>query len=157
MKPVLSEHDPTGASAIFRTMEVIGDRWTILVLRDAFRGISRFDEFRRDLGIARPVLSDRLRKLVDAGVMDKVLYEEHPPRYEYRLTDKGVDLSPALAALMQWGDKYLGGPGGPTSILVHAPCGHPLQQSYWCTTCARTFSAVEVGSVPGPGATLNGS
>src|SRR5690242_13863308 len=93
--------------SIARALGVIGDRWTILILRDAFRGIRRFDDFRRDLEIARPVLADRLKKLVDAGVMVRRQYEERPPRYEYRLTPMGIELSPALVALMRWGDRWL--------------------------------------------------
>ncbi|MGE0305307.1 MAG: winged helix-turn-helix transcriptional regulator [Acidimicrobiia bacterium] len=143
-------HDPTDTSSIGRTLEIIGDRWTMLVLRDAFRGIHRFDEFRRDLGIARPVLSDRLRKLVDAGLMDKVLYERRPPRYEYRLTAMGMELSPALVALMRWGDKYLGGSQGPNTVLVHSSCGTELEQGFWCRACERTFTPSEIGSTPAP-------
>jgi DNA-binding HxlR family transcriptional regulator len=146
------DHDPTGTSSIGRTLDLIGDRWTMLVLRDAFRGIRRFDDFRRDLGIARPILSDRLRKLVDAGVMDKSLYSDHPPRYEYRLTAIGVELSPALVALMRWGDKHLSGPDHRPTILIHDQCGTELQQGFWCRSCDRTFGPAEIGSQPGPGA-----
>ena len=124
----------------------------MLVLRDAFRGIHRFDDFRRDLGVARPILSDRLRKLVDAAVMEKILYSDHPPRYEYRLTAMGIELSPALVALMRWGDKYLSGSGGPPSILVHAPCGTELAQGFWCQTCKSVFTPIDIASTPGPGA-----
>src|SRR3954466_13822696 len=93
--------------SIARTLEVIGDRWTLLILRDAFRGVRRFDDLQRDLGIARNILTDRLQKLVDHGVLMRRLYQERPPRYEYRLTRMGYDLSPALVALMRWGDQYL--------------------------------------------------
>src|ERR1700742_378289 len=118
--------DPAAAStsspadqscSIARALEIIGDRWTILILRDAFRGIRRFDEFRRDLDIARPGLATRLRKLVDPGGMQKVEYQSNPPRFEYRLTAMGRELSPALVALMRWGDRYLSEGGAPT-ILV---------------------------------------
>ncbi len=86
------------ACSIERALEIIGDRWTVLVLRDAFRGLHRFDDFRRDLDIARPVLADRLRRLVEAGVLERRQYCERPPRFEYHLTPMGVDLSPALVA-----------------------------------------------------------
>ncbi|MBK9178180.1 MAG: helix-turn-helix transcriptional regulator [Acidimicrobiales bacterium] len=143
--------DPSGSCSIARTLEVIGDRWTILVLRDAFRGIRRFDDFRRDLGIARPVLADRLRKLVEHGVLEKRQYQAHPPRFEYRLTPMGVDLSPALVALMRWGDRWLSGGAGPPTVLVHAPCGHELDQPFVCWECNQTFSPPAIRSRPGPG------
>lgn len=147
----MDDPSPTATCSIARTLEVIGDRWTLLVLRDAFRGIRRFDDFRRDLGIARPVLADRLRRLVDHGVLEKQLYQEHPPRYEYRLTPMGVDLSPALVALMRWGDRWLAGDQGPPTLLVHATCGHELDQSFVCWSCDQTFSPTAIRSRPGPG------
>lgn len=147
----MGDPSPTATCSIARTLEVIGDRWTLLVLRDAFRGIRRFDDFRRDLGIARPVLADRLRRLVDHGVLEKRPYSEHPPRYEYRLTPMGVDLSPALVALMRWGDRWLSGDDGPPTVLVHASCGHELDQPFVCWTCDQTFSPTAIRSRPGPG------
>ena len=97
--------EPTSSPcSIQRSLEILGDRWTILIMRDAFRGIRRFDDFRRDLGIARPVLADRLKHLVDAGVLERRQYCEQPPRDEYRLTPMGAALSPTLVALMRWGD-----------------------------------------------------
>ena len=146
----MAEPDDAPCS-IARSLEVIGDRWTILILRDAFRGIRRFDDFRRDLEIARPVLADRLRKLVDAGVMTKVAYQDHPPRYEYRLTTMGIELSPALVALMRWGDTWLSD-GAPPTVLVHDTCGHPLEQGFWCAHCGETFRPTDIASRPGPGA-----
>jgi DNA-binding HxlR family transcriptional regulator len=138
------------ACSIARALEIIGDRWTILILRDAFRGIRRFDELRRDLDIARPVLADRLRKLVDHGVMQKVQYQTNPPRFEYRLTPMGMELSPALVALMRWGDRHLSEGGAPI-ILVHEACGQELDQGFWCPTCRQTFSPSDIASRPGPG------
>lgn len=126
------------ASTIERTLALVGDRWTILVIRAAFRGIRRFDEFCADLGIARPILTARLRKLLSAGLMTKQPYQDHPPRYEYRLTPAGVALSPTLVALVRWGDQHLAG-DGPTTTLVHAPCGTELVQGFWCDTCATVF------------------
>jgi len=138
------------ACSIERALDTIGDRWTILILRDAFRGIRRFDDFRRDLDIARPVLSDRLRRLVDAGVMTKVAYQERPLRHEYRLTRMGIELSPALVALMRWGDRWMSD-GQPPTVLVHEPCGHALEQGFWCPSCRQTFSPTAIASRPGPG------
>jgi DNA-binding HxlR family transcriptional regulator len=125
--------------SIAGTLAVIGDRWTILILRDAFRGVRRFDELQADLGIARNVLADRLAKLVDAGVLAKVPYCERPPRFEYRLTPKGVDLSPALVALMRWGDKHLA-QGSPPLTLLHDACGQPVDQSFVCWHCDQTVT-----------------
>jgi DNA-binding HxlR family transcriptional regulator len=140
------------ACSIARALEIIGDRWTVLVLRDAFRGLHRFDDFRRDLDIARPVLADRLRRLVDAGVLERRQYCERPPRFEYHLTPMGVDLSPALVALMRWGDHWLSGSAGPPTVLVHGPCGHELDQTYVCWSCGQTFPPTAIRSRPGPGA-----
>ena len=105
MTPPATATETVRPCSIERALQIIGDRWSVLVLRDAFRGIRRFDDFRRDLDIARPVLADRLRRLVDAGVLERRQYCEHPPRFEYCLTPMGVDLSPALVALMRWGDE----------------------------------------------------
>ena len=134
--------------SIQRSLDVLGDRWTILIMRDAFRGIRRFDEFRRDLDIARPVLTDRLHRLVDAGVLVKRQYCERPPRFEYRLTEKGAALSPTLVALMRWGDDWLSDDGPPT-VLVHDACGQPLDQTFVCWHCDETFSPAEIASRPG--------
>jgi DNA-binding HxlR family transcriptional regulator len=134
------------ATTIERTLALVGDRWTILVLRAALRGIRRFDEFCADLGIARPILTARLRKLVGSGLMTKELYQEHPPRYEYRLTPAGVDLSPVLVALVRWGEQHLSN-GQRSTVLVHAPCGTELQQGFWCATCATTFGPTAIKGV----------
>ena len=139
--------------SIAGTLEVIGDRWTILILRDAFRGVRRFDELQRDLGIARNVLADRLGKLVDHGIMERRLYQTRPERYEYRLTAKGIDLSPALVALMRWGDKHLCGQTGPPLELVHDECGEALDQQFVCWSCDTTVTPSAIRSRPGPGAT----
>jgi DNA-binding HxlR family transcriptional regulator len=135
-----------GECSIQRSLDVIGDRWTMLVLRDLFRGVRRFDEIQRDLGVARPILTDRLKKLVDVGVVAKRQYHDHPPRFEYRLTPMGVDLSPALVALMRWGDTWLAGDSDPPTVLVHEPCGHPLDQAFVCWHCNQTFSPHEISS-----------
>jgi DNA-binding HxlR family transcriptional regulator len=101
-------NDYTGQDcSIARALEVVGERWTLLIVRDAFLGLRRFDQFQESLGIARNVLTDRLNRLVKEGILDRVLYSEHPERYEYRLTTKGRDLAVTLAGLRQWGDKYI--------------------------------------------------
>jgi DNA-binding HxlR family transcriptional regulator len=124
--------------SIAKTLELIGDRWTMLIVRDVFRGRRRFEELRGDLGIARPVLSERLTKLVGGGILTKVRYEDHPPRYEYHLTEMGLELSPALVALMRWGDRWLAG-AAPGVVLYHRACGTELEQGFWCPKCATTF------------------
>lgn len=133
-------------AAIVRTLEVLGDRWSILIVRAGLRGLRRFEEFRSDLGIARPILTARLRRLVDHGIMEKVPYQDHPTRYEYRLTDAGVALSPVLVALMRWAECHV-----PvtevTTTLVHAPCGTELEQAFWCTTCSTTFGPTAIRGV----------
>ncbi|HJO20101.1 MAG TPA: helix-turn-helix domain-containing protein, partial [Acidimicrobiales bacterium] len=96
----------TDRCSIARTLEAVGDRWTLLILRDLFRGVRRFERLHGDLGIARNLLTDRLRRLEEAGVVQRVPYQERPVRHEYRLTAKGRDLSPALVALMAWGDRW---------------------------------------------------
>src|SRR6266508_1887958 len=108
--------------SIARTLAIVGERWTLLILRDAFRGARRFDDFLQRLPIARNVLADRLNTLVTHGIMERLPYQERPVRYEYRLTPKGVDLSTTLTALMQWGDHYLAGEAGPPSLVLHRAC-----------------------------------
>src|SRR5919197_2064894 len=95
--------------SIARALEVVGERWTLLIVRDAFLGLRRFEQFQESLGIARNVLTDRLNRLVEEGILERVRYSERPERFEYRLTQKGRDLHLALAGLRQWGDRYLGG------------------------------------------------
>ncbi len=135
--------------SIQASLDILGDRWTILILRDAFRGVRRFDDFRRDLDIARPVLTERLKRLVAAGVLTRQLYCERPPRHEYRLTAKGMALSPTLVALMRWGDEWLADGAAPT-VLVHDACGHPIDQQFVCWHCDQTFTPHEIASRPGP-------
>lgn len=120
--------------SIAATLEVIGDRWTLLILRDVFRGTHRFSQLHDDLGIARNLLSDRLGRLVEAGVLERVPYQERPRRYEYRLTAKGADLSASLIALMKWGDRWYAD-GRPPTVLVHSDCRTPLELSVRCPTC----------------------
>lgn len=136
--------------SIAATLEVIGDRWTVLILRDVFRGVHRFSDIQESLGIARNLLSHRLTRLVDAGVLEKIRYQEHPPRYDYRLSDKGRDLSPSLIALMGWGDRWMTG-GRPSTVLVHDRCGTPLAQRVECPSCAEDITPTHIRSRPGPG------
>src|ERR1700729_194443 len=118
--------------AVAQCLEVVGEWWTMLILRDLFLGFSRFDEFQQRLGISRNVLVQRLAHLVDAGVLVRVPYSEHPVRYDYRLTDKGRDLWPVITAMRQWGDHYAA-PSGPPILVTHKGCG---QVSEVVSTCS---------------------
>ena len=137
--------------SIARTLEIVGDRWTLLVLRDVFLGVRRFDDVQRDLGIARNVLSDRLARLVEDGILERRRYQERPERFEYRLTEKGLDLWPSLMALMRWGDKHLA-QDGPPRIVEHRDCGGGLTDGLTCDRCGESLGATVVTSRPGPGA-----
>ncbi|WP_354699841.1 putative HTH-type transcriptional regulator [Paraconexibacter sp. AEG42_29] len=136
--------------SVARTVEVVGERWTMLILREAFLGVKRFDHIQRDLGIARNILSDRLGKLVDQGILEKRRYSERPPRFEYRLTAKGRDLYPIVVTLMQWGDKYTAPDGAPVE-LTHIECGQITQPQLTCDCCGKPVHALNVRPVAGPG------
>ena len=139
------------ACSVAQCLEVVGEWWSMLIVRDAFLGITRFDDFQRRLGISRNVLNQRLSKLVDADVLTKVAYSEHPPRYDYRLTDKGRDLWPVLTAMRQWGDTYAA-PAGPPVQVVHRSCGKVSEAVLTCSECGAEMTARDVQAVPGPGA-----
>lgn len=133
--------------SIAATLEVIGDRWTLLILRDVFRGVRRFAQLQVDLGIAKNILSDRLQRLVDHGVLEQVPYQERPVRHEYRLTTKGTDLSPALIAIMHWGDRWYA--DTPPTVLVHDECGTPLENVTRCPACDEPITPGHIASRPG--------
>ncbi len=122
----------------------------MLIVRDAFLGITRFDDFQERLGISRNILNQRLGRLVEAGVLTKVAYSEHPPRYDYRLTDKGRDLWPVLTAMRQWGDRYAA-PDGPPLEVTHKGCGQVTNAVMVCSECGEPLEARAVRAVPGPG------
>jgi DNA-binding HxlR family transcriptional regulator len=138
--------------SIARTLEVVGERWTILILRDVFLGVRRFDALQADLGIARNVLATRLERLVDAEILKKHAYQERPARYEYRLTEKGVGLWPVVVELMQWGDRYAAPAAGPPTIVRHKGCGGLLGERRTCTRCGAELEAHDVRAEAGPGA-----
>ncbi len=150
------EHLPweSDTCSIQRTLDVIGDRWTLLILRDIFRGVRRFSLIQADLGIARNLLTDRLNKLVASDVVERIPYQDRPVRNEYCLTAKGRSLSPALVALMHWGDDWYSDSGAPTE-LVHDDCGTRLELQPWCTTCNGPVSPTRIRSRPGPGSDTN--
>ena len=137
--------------SIARTLDVIGERWTILVLREAFMRVRRFDEFQRNIGLARNILSARLRKLVEAGVLERRQYAEKPPRFEYRLTERGLDLYPALVALMEWGDRHVASPAGPPVTLRHERCRRTSTPHMVCSECGERIDPRDMQPEPGPG------
>jgi DNA-binding HxlR family transcriptional regulator len=129
--------------SVAQCLEVVGEWWSMLVIRDAFRGVRRFDEFQSRLGIARNVLTQRLAKLVDAGVLAKEPYQDNPPRFDYVLTDKGRDLWPVLTTMRQWGDRHAA-PHGPPVRLRHRDCGKISDLVLTCTCCGQPVSAADV-------------
>lgn len=130
--------------SVARTAEVIGERWTVLVLREAFLGVRRFDDMQARLGIARNVLADRLVTLVDQGVLERRRYLERPERFEYRLTAKGRDLYPVIVAMLSWGDKHAPVADGPPLVLVHTPCGAPAEPTLTCGGCGSVLDPRDV-------------
>ena len=138
--------------SIARTIAVIGDRWTLLILRDCFLRIRRFDDFETRLGITRHILADRLKKLVEAGVLAKKPYGERPVRHEYRLTQKGLDLYPVLMSIVHWGDIHTAGDAGRPMLHQHLDCGHPFDPMLTCSVCRQEVDPRAVRTLPGPGA-----
>jgi DNA-binding HxlR family transcriptional regulator len=138
--------------SIAATLEVIGERWSLLIVRDVFLGLRRFEQIQADLGIARNILQRRLSTLTDQGVLERRLYHESPPRYEYRLTEKGLDLWPTMVALMQWGDRHASPPAGPPVVLEHRGCGGAVDGHRTCMECGMPLSVRDVRALPGPGA-----
>lgn len=137
--------------SLARTLSVVGDRWTLMVLRDCFLGVRRFEQFEERLGITRHVLANRLKKLVQAGVLKKVPYQERPRRMEYRLTASGVDLYPVILALVQWGDRNMASDEGPALVRVHRGCGQRTQAVFTCSECGEPLEARDIRVEPAPG------
>ena len=145
-------HERSANDSVERALAEVGDAWTFLVLREAYFGVRRFDGFQRRLRAAPTVLTDRLKKLVANGLMTRAAYSERPPRYEYRLTEKGRDLFPAIVLLMRWGDRWLGGEAGPPLELIHHQCGEVSRPCLRCDRCGGEVEARGMGWRPGPGA-----
>lgn len=138
------------ACTIARTMDIIGDPWTPLVLRDVALGLSRFDTIQADLGISRKVLTQRLQALVDHGIVRRSAYQERPVRYDYLLTDKGQDLALVLLAVQAFGDKWLL-PGQEPVVWRHLPCGHDTSPRIACRHCGDELRPGEAIPRRGPG------
>ena len=137
--------------SIARAVGVVGQRWTPLIVRDLFAGMSKFEDIRRDLGIASNVLAARLDELEHHGVVERRQYQSAPARHEYVLTDMGRDLYPVIATLLAFGDKWLTR-DGPPALIVHADCGHATTAKVVCAECGGELNAGNAIHAPGPGA-----
>jgi DNA-binding HxlR family transcriptional regulator len=137
--------------SVSRALALIGDQWTLMILREALFGVRRYGQFARNLGIPRPTLSERLRSLVDAGLLERVLYARDPDRFEYRLTEAGRELFGAAVMLMRWGDRFLAGPEGPPIVLRHHECGQIAEPALVCDNCGTQITSHNVTPEPGPG------
>ena len=138
--------------SVARALELLGERWTLLVIRDILTGARRFDQMQRRLGIARNVLSARLDRLLEEGILERRPYSHTPLRYEYFLTEKGLDLWPVLVTLVAWGDKHAAPPEGPPLVIVHKDCGGPIDDRRICRRCGKHLEIREARAIPGPGA-----
>ena len=137
--------------SVARTMDLLGDWWTPLVLREAFYGIRRFDEIQQALGIARNTLADRLRRLVEEGLLEKRPYQRDPVRYDYVLTEKGRDFFGVIAAMSRWGDRWLADEAGPPVTFHHRTCGHDTHAEVVCAHCREPLEADDTVMRMGPG------
>jgi DNA-binding HxlR family transcriptional regulator len=149
---VLQRGYPGQVCSIARSLEVVGERWTLLILRDAVLGAERFEEFQDSLGIASNVLTNRLKLLCDEGVLERLPDEARPGRPRYVLTDKGREIAPALIVLMKWGDRHYPTAGGPPRLTLHAGCGGTVGADLHCERCGRQVRGGELELAPGPGA-----
>jgi DNA-binding HxlR family transcriptional regulator len=139
--------------SIARSMAVAGEPWTPLVIRDIYVGISRFDDLQRDLGISRKVLAERLKHLVEVGMLERRAYSERPPRYEYTLTTMGSEFVDVLMAMVAWGDRWTAGEAGPPVLYRHRSCGQITHVEPHCAACGEILRSVDVDVEPGPGFT----
>jgi DNA-binding HxlR family transcriptional regulator len=140
------------ACSIARTMDVAGEPWSPLIVRNVFVGINRFDQLQENLGISRKVLAERLRSLTDAGVLERREYSASPVRHEYVLTEMGTDLVEVLMVMVRWGDRWLAGPAGPPVLYRHRGCGKIGHAELHCSECGQPMRPAEIDVLPGPGA-----
>ncbi len=138
--------------SVARALDVVGEWWSLLVIRDAFMGIRRFEDFQASLGVARNVLAARLKRLVKLGVLERTPYSESPPRFEYRLTEKGLDLYPVIVVLQAWGDKHASGAKGPPVVICDVETGAPIKVGLVDETTGRALDPRRTFATPGPGA-----
>ena len=138
--------------SVARSLEVLGERWTLLVIRDIFYGKRRFAAIQEDLGVARNVLATRLARLVAEGILEKRPYQDRPTRYEYFLTEKGIDLWPVMITMMHWGDHWLATDEGPPIVIHHKECGGEVDDRGYCERCGERLTARDAFTEYGPGA-----
>ncbi len=148
---MLNSRYPAQVCSVARALEVVGERWTLLIVRDAMLGVSRFEEFLKGLGVARNILADRLETLVTEGVLVRRPYGGGQGRFEYALTDKGRALAGGVLALMEWGDRFYPTPGGPPRLSQHRDCGATAEIEIRCRQHGRSLGASDLILVPGPG------
>jgi DNA-binding HxlR family transcriptional regulator len=151
---VLNHEYPGQTCSIAESLEVIGERWSLLIVRDVLNGNRRFGELQESLGVARNVLSARLQRLSAEGILERRPYQQNPERFEYFLTEKGLGLWPALIALLNWGDRYSSNPAGPPKIIVHKECGGTVSDRGICEECGQVLNARDARQIPGPGSPL---
>ena len=138
--------------SIARSLEVVGERWTLLVLREVFTGQRRFEAIQRNLGVATNILADRLQTLLDEDILERRALSHRSDRFEYRLTEKGLDLNPVLLELMRWGDRWTAPAHGPPVTVEHRDCGHETHAVQVCSHCGGELTARNVRLHDGPGA-----
>jgi DNA-binding HxlR family transcriptional regulator len=151
---VLNHEYPGQTCSIAESLEVIGERWSLLIVRDVLNGNRRFGEIQGSLGVARNVLSARLQRLLAEGILERRSYQQSPERFEYFLTEKGLGLWPALIALLNWGDRYSTNPDGPPKIIIHKECGGRVSDRGICEECGQVLNARDARQIPGPGSPL---
>ena len=145
-------HDyPGQVCSIAKALELVGERWSLLIVRDVMNRRRRFDELQKGLGIARNTLAARLQRLVEEDILERRAYQRNPIRHEYFLTEKGLDLWPALIALLAWGDRHSPGPEGPPMLIVHKDCGGRVSDRGTCEECGDVLGARDARALPGPG------
>lgn len=141
----------TQPCSVARTLAVVGDRWTLMILRDCFLGVRRFDQFQQRLGLSRALLADRLKVLTEAGMLERRIYQTNPERSEYRLTPAGIDFYPVMLGLADWGNRHLGDARGAPLLHRHKTCGHDFQPVTTCSHCHAAIEARNVSIRPAPG------
>ena len=142
---------PEQVCSVARALEVVGERWSLLIVRDAIFGITRFDDFRENLGLARSVLTGRLNRLVDEGVLERRPYQTNPERFEYILTPKGRALGPVVFHLMKWGDAHYPTEAGPPRLSLHRGCGGQVDAALKCDRCHKQVGFADLEMTLGPG------
>jgi DNA-binding HxlR family transcriptional regulator len=139
------------ACSVARTLDVIGEPWSPLILRNIYVGFTRFEQLQQDLGISRKVLTERLKWLVANGVLERREYTSRPPRYEYALTEKGTELCDLLLVMVRWGNRWTAGEEGPPVLYRHHACGEISHVELHCSVCDKPMRATDIDVLPGPG------